>query len=414
MKRFHIAASALLVGVLALAGCGGDDGDGGGKVKKADLPTLSGKTVKVGVIGPFDTVAFGNPQPELRSAAMAAADAINKRGGIHGGKLEVVACDDGYDPNKATECARKLVKDGVIAIVGSQTITFPAYGPIVKAAGIPVIGALPMQAEDFQDLNTYPIATGGVGLFAGDVIAAKMAGKKSVSMIGLSAAGGEAQAGLVKGIADAVGIDFKGYNALPTDSSDLTPAVKAAEKSGADVIIMSLDKVATRQFMVAAQSVGAKFTLAHSPEAVTPEVLKAAPKAAEGMLLASPFPPYADTSFAGLKQYNEEMDARAKLGDKGADDSNRQTVLVTWVGFRAFEEISKLVKGDVTPQALQQALKSAKGIDFGLGFKWSPSERNSPTFKALSYTDGYISTVKDGKIVLMSKDPVPVLGSLGG
>lgn len=412
MKRFNLAASALLAGVLVLAGCGSDDGGGDDKVAAPDLPELTGTTVKVGVIGPFDTIAFGNPQPEIRSAAQAAADAINKRGGIKDGKLEVVACDDGYDPNKSAECGRKMVEEGVVAVVGSQTVTYPAYGPIVKAAGIPVIGALPMQGEDFQDTNNYPIATGGVGLFAGDVVAAKMAGKKSVYMLGLSSSGGEAQAQMVEGIAKAVGVDFKGYGALPTDSSDLTPAVRAAEKTGAEVVIAGLDKVSMRQFMVAAQSVDAKFTIAHSPEVLVPETLKAAPEAAEGMLLTSPWPPFRDESFPGLKQYNEEMDAREDLGDKGAGEDNRQTVLTTWVGFRAFEELAKLVEGDeVTAKDLQGVLKTAKDIDLGVGVVWSPAARGTnPNFKALSNLSGFMMTVKDGDIVLMSKDPVPVLG----
>jgi ABC-type branched-subunit amino acid transport system substrate-binding protein len=411
MKRFHIAASALLAGVLVLAGCGDDEGGGDKNVNAPDFPELTGETVKVGIIGPFDTVAFGNPQPEIRAGAQAAADAINKRGGIKGGKLEVVACDDGYDPNKAAECGRKMVEEGVVAVVGSQTVTYPAFGPILKKAGIPNIGSLPMQREDFQDLNNYPIATGGVGLFAGDVVAAKMAGKKSVYMIGLSQSGGEAQAQMVEGIAKGAGIEFKGYGALPSDSSDLTPAVRAAEKTGAEVVIAALDKVSTRQFLVAVQSVGAKFTVAHSPEVMVPETLKAAPEAVEGMLLASPFPPYQDESFPGLKQYNEEMDARLELGDEAAAEDNRQTVLATWVGFRAFEELTKLIEGDqVTPQALQEVLKSAKDIDLGVGVVWSPSVRNNPAFKALSYTSGYMSTVKDGEIVLMHKEPVPVLG----
>ena len=95
------------------------------------------------------------------------------------------------------------------------------------------------------------MSAGGLGLFAGDVVGAKMAGADSIAMVGLGVSGGEAQAQLVEAVANGVGMKFKGYTALPTDSSDLSPAVKAAEETGADVILMGLDKVNARQFMVA-------------------------------------------------------------------------------------------------------------------------------------------------------------------
>lgn len=408
MKRFNLAASVLVAGALALAGCGSGGGDG--KVAAPKLPKLTGTTVKVGIVGPFQKAAFGNPQPEILAAAQAAVDGINERGGIHGGKLVLVPCDDAYDPNKSADCGRTFVKDKVVAVVGSQTTGYSAYGPIVKRAGIPVIGALPLGEVDYQDSDNFPVSDGAIGLFAGDVAAAQLAGKKSVYMIGLSQAGGSAQAILVKNIAQGLGIDFKGYEALPTDSSDLSPAVRAAEKTGADVVIMSMDKATTQQFVTASESLGAKYTLAASLEQITPDVLQAGPDVTEGMLLASPFPPYNDTSYPGLAEYNKEMDAREKLGDKAAGDTNRQSALVTWVGFKAFDELTKLIKGPVTPAALQKTLKTAKGIDLGVGVTWNPSVHSNPLFPALTYTDAFFSTVKDGKVTLTTPKPVPVLG----
>lgn len=422
MKRYHSLAAVLCAGALTLGGLAGcsssggssDDGTGGNgggsPTAAATSPAFTGSPVKVGIIAPFAKAAFGNPQPEIKSAAMAAADAINQAGGLNGHELQVVACDDEYDPNKSAECGRTMVSQGVVAVVGSQTTQYAAYGPIIEKAGIPNIGSLPLGATDYSDTKNYPLVSGGVGLFAGDVIGAKMQGKKSVAMMGLSTAGGDAQAQLIQGIASAVGIQFKGYKSLPTDSSDLSPAVQSAEKTGADVVIMGLDKVSTRQFMVATQSAGAKYTLAHSPEVLTPDTLEAAPDAAEGMILASPFPPFSDTSFPGLVEYNKEMDAREATGDKGASKDNRQTVLITWMAFHAFGEIAKGVTGDFTPKSVTAAVEAAKDIDLGVGYKWTPSAKNIPNFPAMSNDNIYFSTVKDGKVVLSSPNPVHVLG----
>ena len=137
MKRFHLAAAAL-AGVLALAGCGSSaDGDTPSNAESAPpTPAFTGDPIKVGVIGPFEQSAFGNPQPEIVSGASAPADGINQSGGINGHELKVVACADGYDPNKAADCGRKFVDEGVVAVVGAQTTQYAAYGPIIEAAGI--------------------------------------------------------------------------------------------------------------------------------------------------------------------------------------------------------------------------------------------------------------------------------------
>lgn len=411
MKRLHLVAAALCAGTLVLSGCGtSDSGASKGSATAPTTPPLTGDPIKVGVIAPFDKAAFGNPQPEIRSAAMAAADGINQRGGIQGHEVKVVACDDSYDPNKAADCGRKMVKDGVVAVVGSQTTGYQAYGPILDAAGIPNVASLPLGTTDYSAPTNYPLVSGGVGLFAGDVVAAKMAGKKSVAMVGLSTSGGDAQAKLVAGLAKGVGVDFKGYTALPTDSSDLSPAVRAADRTGADVIILGMDKVTTRQFMLASQSVGAKYTLAASTEVMTPDILSAAPQAAEGMLLASPFPPVGDTHFPGLVEFNKEMDAREASGDKNAGDSNRQTVLITWMAFHAFDRIAQKIQGDITAASVTAAVKAAKDVDLGVGWKWTPMNRTLPQFKAMSNDNIYVSTVKGGKVQLVSDQPVHVLG----
>lgn len=78
----------------------------------------------------------------MRDGILAAFDEINRAGGVQGRKLELVSVDDGYEPRKAIEATKKLIEQGVFALIGPVgTPTSMAAFPIVKAANMPFIGA---------------------------------------------------------------------------------------------------------------------------------------------------------------------------------------------------------------------------------------------------------------------------------
>jgi branched-chain amino acid transport system substrate-binding protein len=79
----------------------------------------------------------------MREGLLAAFDEINKAGGVKGHKIDLISADDGYEPNKAIEAAKKLIdQDKVFALVGGVgTPTSAAVQPIAAEAGVPFIGA---------------------------------------------------------------------------------------------------------------------------------------------------------------------------------------------------------------------------------------------------------------------------------
>lgn len=93
--------------------------------------------VKIGVAGPMTgaNAAFGD---QYMKGAQAAADAINKAGGINGEKITLVAGDDACEPKQAVSVANRLVdQDKVIGVVGHfcSSNTIPA-SEIYDDAGI--------------------------------------------------------------------------------------------------------------------------------------------------------------------------------------------------------------------------------------------------------------------------------------
>lgn len=82
--------------------------------------------------------------PELKTLEMLVED-LNARGGINGEEIELIAYDDGGDPNKARTFATRLVEDDeVVAVIGGTTtgttmsilaVTEDAEIPFISLAG---------------------------------------------------------------------------------------------------------------------------------------------------------------------------------------------------------------------------------------------------------------------------------------
>lgn len=104
--------------------------------------------------------------PEAKTLKLM-VDKINAAGGIDGEKIDLIAYDDGGDPNKARTFATRLVEDDeVIAIIGGSTTgTTKAIMPVIGDAEIPFIslaGAIsiidPVQPYTFKTPHTDRMA----------------------------------------------------------------------------------------------------------------------------------------------------------------------------------------------------------------------------------------------------------------
>ena len=82
--------------------------------KKYD-PGADDKEIKIGQIGPYSgpASAYGT----IGKAIGAYLDKVNAEGGVNGRKIKYIATDDGYNPAKTVEMARKLVEEEETLIV---------------------------------------------------------------------------------------------------------------------------------------------------------------------------------------------------------------------------------------------------------------------------------------------------------
>ena len=131
MRAFHAFGALSLVFVVSAypLGAVAENGVGVDKIILGQAAALDGPAAALG--------------QGMREGLLAAFDEANKTGGVKGHKIDLVSVDDGYEPTKSIDAAKKLIEqDKVFALVGSVgTPTSAAVQPMAAEAGVPFIGA---------------------------------------------------------------------------------------------------------------------------------------------------------------------------------------------------------------------------------------------------------------------------------
>ncbi|MFG3498078.1 ABC transporter substrate-binding protein [Streptomyces sp. NPDC047928] len=144
-----LAAAAVLVGCGALPGATGG----------------SREPITVMTWAPEDTKATN--MPGMPAMAEAYARWANSRGGLNGHELRVLTCNEGNTATGAAACARRAVKEDVVAVVGSYSQHGREFMAPLEAANIPYIGGYGITDDEFTSYLSYPVNGGQVALLAG-------------------------------------------------------------------------------------------------------------------------------------------------------------------------------------------------------------------------------------------------------
>ena len=196
--------------------------------------------LKIGVAGPMTgaNAAFGE---QYMKGAQAAADAINKAGGINGEQIKLVAGDDACEPKQAVAVANRLVdQDKVIGVVGHfcSSNTIPA-SDVYADAGVIMItpGSTNPQVTE-RKLDAVFRMCGRddqQGIVAGDYIVDVLKGKKVVVINDKDTYG--------KGLADATSAQLTKRGVKPIleegltrGEKDFSALVTKIRSLGADVV----------------------------------------------------------------------------------------------------------------------------------------------------------------------------------
>ena len=164
-----LAAASAVALLLGLAACGGGDDDK--DTKDSSSSGYRPRTRREVHRRPghrHDDLDVRHRHASTRrpssTSPRAAVVQINNDGGLGGHELKLITCNDSADPNKAADCARQAVDEGVAALVGGFTANGDAIMPILEEAGIPWFGPPGISSAELSSANSYPITSGVLGL----------------------------------------------------------------------------------------------------------------------------------------------------------------------------------------------------------------------------------------------------------
>ncbi|WP_328752379.1 ABC transporter substrate-binding protein [Streptomyces sp. NBC_00285] len=391
-RRRTAAATCLAVtGALLAAGCGGKASD-----SATQTSALKGAPVKVMVWDPEETQ--GSAQPGVRQTAQAYEKWINANGGIKGGPLKVLTCNEKNDPDEAEKCAQQAVAEKVVAVVGSYSLAGDRYMPILQKAGIPYLGGTGVSAAEFSNPLSFPVNGGTPAVFAAHGQQLVQDGCKKISGVRYDvAAAAVVSQFLTLGAVSAGGSAPKDIK-VPLTATDLAPQVAAATK-GSDCVSVIMG-TASGLFVKSYVQSGAKTKLASVVGNLTPELAASTGGSGgplEGAAITGYYPPTSDAVWKDFVQ-----------AAKGTDiDTSNGANETTWVAFKVLTEAAKKLP-TVSSAALVQELNSTSGIDTGgltPPLTWKASTAlpikglnriHNTTATELTIRDGKIAWAKQG------------------
>ncbi|MEZ5350775.1 MAG: ABC transporter substrate-binding protein [Microthrixaceae bacterium] len=122
--------------------------------------------VKVGFMN-VDSAPVG-AMPELHTATDGFEKFVNAElGGIDGHPMEIVPCllGNALAPEEAAGCARKLVDEGVVAVLGGIGLSNGAALAILEENGIPWVGGIPVNNDEMVSPVSFQFSGGSPGAF---------------------------------------------------------------------------------------------------------------------------------------------------------------------------------------------------------------------------------------------------------
>ncbi len=129
------------------------------RAQKAYDPGASDTEIRLG-----QTQPYGGPVSAAAGvghASRAYFEAVNKRGGINGRKVNLLSLDDGYSPPKTVEVTRKLVEDDKVLLIYGSTGT-PTNAAVQKYLNVKKVPQLFVAtgAHRFKDPKQAPWTIG--------------------------------------------------------------------------------------------------------------------------------------------------------------------------------------------------------------------------------------------------------------
>jgi branched-chain amino acid transport system substrate-binding protein len=196
---------------------------------------------------------------QFNAGAKVFFDLLNAKGGINRRQIEIVAVDDGYEPERCVENTRKLLADDVFALFGYiGTPTSLAALPIALKSNVPFIAPFTgaMSLREPMNKNVFHLRASYNDETAVIVKQLNLLGLKRIAVFHQNDAYGKAGLdGVTKALAELKSKPVA-VATVERNSVDVSAAAKTLAASSADAIVQVSAYKSCAAFIRAARSAG--------------------------------------------------------------------------------------------------------------------------------------------------------------
>lgn len=329
----------------------------------AQTPGVTDNSILIGSCSPLDGPArvLGN---QTVLGATAYLHGINDDGGVYGRKVQLLAFDDGYDPEKAPACFKRMTKEGVFSLgffVGTPTAK--VYVPMAQDEKIPVVGLFTGAQLLYEPLKHYII---NVRASYYDETREQVDKLWSVNIRKIGILYQDDAFG--KTVLDGVKLALQKHNSAPVglgsfarNTTDVDAGLKdlMAARPQAVVVVGPYSPVA--EVVKRAHAAGWRPQFLTVSFVGTEEFIKEAGPDAEGTIITQVIPPYDRTDYPTVALYRKYL------------EKYYPATPASFVSFEGFVDAMVVVEGlkragkDLTREKFITAIESIHDMNIGLG-----------------------------------------------
>lgn len=362
--RRGMAALALLG--FALSACGGGDTadepaaeepaaeEPAAEEPAAEAPT--GDPIKLMTITTLN--ANGPTYENIAITANLAAEYINDQGGINGRPVEVIVCDEQFDPAIAATCARDAVAEGVVSVVGSFTYFAESVVPVIAESDITWFGACcPISPSELTSPHSFNI--GNQPMYAvGEVKRAVEDGCEAINAVIVEGADAIFR-GPMENAMTAYGKEFGDVIITPTIAQDYSAEVARAT-TDADCMVVVMSETPFLTWNTALQQSGSDIKQYGNQGNLNAISAKGAEQVTDGNIISGMYP---DISTEPWDEYRMMLEKNNV--DQVANDFNSLGGMGTWAAYMGFYQIASGIEGDLTAASFFEAASNTSSLDLG-------------------------------------------------
>jgi ABC-type branched-subunit amino acid transport system substrate-binding protein len=347
-------------------------------------------------------------QEEAIAGATAAAQAINKAGGLKGRQVEIDSCNNQGTATGTIDCARQAAQGSYDDVMEYHGFT-SASKPILDQANITRIGTTNVVGPDFFDRYDVDLGPPPNAYYsAPGIYLIKNQHKKRFAIVSLDIAAGLSIAQGIRAGLTAAGGKYVGTIPIPLTQTDLLPTVQQLKNLNHDIVAVVANGPVVTSLMTARQQLGLSALVAGSATAIPSTAYGSMPGGGSGLYVGQALPPSTDARFA---PFRSQLAAAGLAGNPvNLDSVSAKAWLSTWAIARLCATIKT---GSCTSQTLLAQTRKAKNINLFNILKWSPSAKGPAAYPYQTVGTAYVLEAANGALTLASKTPVDYYATLG-